>query len=357
MAPHKNRVLTNYIVISSLGLALCSFAPAVSAQQDQPGDVYAAPMQQDQQNPQDQGASSQGMQQGPPQQGLQQGPPPRGMQQGPPPQGMQPPPEQAAPSSLTLPAGTVIRVRVNEWLSSDRNVIGDGFSAVLDQPIVVDGWVVARRGQSESGRVSQAQKAGRVSGTSKLGLELTDLTVVDGQQLPVQTQMLQSSGGTSHGRDAATIGTTTGLGAAIGAVADGGPGAAIGAGAGAAAGILGVLTTRGKPTVIFPESVLTFRLQNPVTISTERSQNAFQPVTQADYDSRTTGNRPQRLSAPGQPGYGPPPPPPYYGYPYAYEAPYPYPYYGYYPYVPFSFGFYGGYGFGGRFGGYRGFRR
>ncbi len=150
------------------------------------------------------------------------------MRQGPLPQGMQPPPEQPVPSSLTLPAGTVIRVRVSGWLSSDRNVIGDGFSAVLDQPIVVDGWVVARRGQSESGRVSQAQKAGRVSGTSKLGLELTDLTAVDGQQLPVQTQMLQSSGGTSHGQDAATIGTTTGLGAAIGAVADGGSGAAIG---------------------------------------------------------------------------------------------------------------------------------
>src|SRR5580698_10081812 len=163
MAPHKNRALSNFLVISSLGLVLCSFAPVLSAQQDQPGNVYAAPAQQDQQNPQDQGAPNQDMQgpppeiqQGPPNQGMQQGPPSRGMQQGPPPQGMQPPPEQAVPSSLTLPAGTVIRVRVSGWLSSDRNVIGDGFSAVLDQPIVVDGWVVARRGQSESGRVSQA---------------------------------------------------------------------------------------------------------------------------------------------------------------------------------------------------------
>jgi hypothetical protein len=349
MAPLKNRTLNNYLVISGLGLALCFLAPALPAQQDQPGDVNAAPMQQDQQNPQERGAPNQGMQQGPPE---------RDMRQGPPDQHMPPlPPEQAVPGSLTLPVGTVIRVRVNEWLSSDRNAIGDGFSAVLDQPIVVDGWVVARRGQSESGRVSEAQKAGRVSGTSKLGLELTDLTVVDGQQLPVQTQLVQTSAGTSHGQDAATIGTTTVLGAAIGAVANGGSGAAIGAGAGAAAGVIGVLSTRGKPTVIFPESVLTFRLQNPVTISTERSQNAFQPITQADYDSRTSENRSQRLSTPGRPGYGPPPPPPpYYGYPYAYEAPYPYPYYGYYPYVPFTFGFYGG-GFGGRFGGNRGFRR
>jgi hypothetical protein len=169
--------------------------------------------------------------------------------------------------------------------------------------------------------------------------------------LQIQTQLLQSSGGTSHGQDAAAIGTTTGVGAAIGAVANGGTGAAIGAGAGAAAGIIGVLATRGKPTIIFPETVLSFRLQTPMNISTERSQFAFQPVTQADYDSRTPASRPQRLATPGRPGY--PPPPPYYGYPYAFAYPYPY---AYYP-APLAFGFYGGYGFGHRFGGFRGFRR
>ena len=58
------------------------------------------------------------------------------------------------PQSLTLPAGTIVRVRVDEWISSDRNVEGDSFSAVLDQPIVVNGWVVARRGQAQTGRVS-----------------------------------------------------------------------------------------------------------------------------------------------------------------------------------------------------------
>jgi len=328
----KNRISSNYLVVSGLGLVLCFGAAAASAQQNQPDEVTATPMQQDQQDPRGQGAPDQGMQQAPP--------------------------EQAVPQSLTLPAGTVVRVRVNEWLSSDRNVIGDGFSATLDQPIVVDGWVIARRGQSESGRVSEAKKAGRVSGTSQLGLELTGLTLVDGQELSVNTEMLQSSGGTSHGQDAATIGTTTGVGAVIGAAADGGRGAAIGAGAGAAAGIIGVLATRGRPTIIFPETVLTFRLQAPVNLSTEKSQFAFQPVTQGDYDQRSpnNSNRPQRLAGPGRPGY--PPPPPYYGYPYAYSYPYAYPYpYAYYP-APFAFGFYGGYGFGPRFGGFRGgFRR
>jgi hypothetical protein len=295
---NDNRMFSKTLTFLGLGLAISLGALSVSAQQNQPGEVQATV---EQQNPQD-----------------------------------QPGPNQAAPpATLILPAGTIIRVRVDEWLSSDRNVPGDVFSAVLDQPIVVDGWVVARRGQAETGTVAVAKKAGRVNGTSQLGMQLAELTLVDGQQLPLQTQMLQSSGGTSHGQDAATIGTTTGVGAAIGAIAEGGTGAAIGAGAGAAAGIIGVLATRGKPTVIPPETVLSFRLQAPLTISTERSQFAFQPVTQGDYDSRAPHTHPQHNAGPGYP------PPLYYGYPYPY---------GYYP-GPFAIGIYGGYGR--RFGGFR----
>jgi hypothetical protein len=226
-------------------------------------------------------------------------------------------------------------VRIDEWLSSDRNLVGDSFSAVLDRPIVVAGWVVARRGQAQTGRISLVKKAGRAGGTSELGVELPELTLVDGQQVQLQTEMLQTSAGTSHGQEAATIGTTTGVGAVIGAIADGGAGAAIGAGAGVAAGIIGVLVTRERPTVIAPETVLSFRLQAPVTISTANSQFAFQPVTQADYDSHPAMARRPHM-APGSP--------PYYGYPpYAFGYPYPYYYPG--PYV----GFYGAYG---RFGGY-----
>jgi hypothetical protein len=254
------------------------------------------------------------------------------------------------PATLTLPKDTVIRVRVEDWLSSDRNVIGDSFSAELDQPIVVNGWVVARRGQSETGRVTMAKKGAH--GTSQLGLDLPNLTLVDGQQLPLQTQLYQASGGTSPGRDAAIVGSTTGLGAVIGAIAGRGVGAAIGAGVGATAGIIGVISTPGRPAVVAPETVLSFRLHAPVTISTQNSQFAFQPVGQSDYNSRSPQDRPQ-MRRPGPPGPPPPPPAPYYPYayasPYGYGYGYPYPY-AYYP-VPFvSFGYYGGFG---RFGGFR----
>ena len=175
------------------------------------------------------------------------------------------------PPELMIAPGTYLTIRTNQVLSSDHNQQGDAFSATLVKPVVVDGIVVADRGQVIQGRVSEAQKAGRTQGTSRLGLELTDMTLVDGHQAPVHTQLVNRNGSTSVGRDAATIGTTTALGAIIGAAAGWGRGAAIGAGAGAAAGIAGVMLTRGNPTVVYPEQVLTFQLENPVTVSTGRA--------------------------------------------------------------------------------------
>jgi hypothetical protein len=256
-----------------------------------------------------------------------------------------PAPAQAVPSTLTIPAGTVLIIRMNDFLSTDHNKIGDQFTAVLDQPLVVNGWVVARRGQVVVGQVKEVRKAGRIKGTSELGVELTDLTVVDGHQVPILTELWKASAGTSHGQDAATIATTTGLGALIGAAADWGTGAAIGAGAGAAAGIGAVLLTRGHPTVLAPEDQLSFRLVDPVRMDTTQSQQAFQPVTQRDID----GGRTERRGPPHVAAVYPGP----YGYPCGYYGPcyaYPYPAY-------VGFGFYDGWGWGHRgFYGHRGFR-
>ena len=242
---------------------------------------------------------------------------------------------EALPPELVLPAGTLVVVRLTNTLSSDHNKAGDSFAAILDQPLVAQGWVVAQRGQTVVGQVADAQKAGRIQGVSQLAVELTQLVVVDGAQMPLRTELVQSSTGTSRGRDAAAIGATTGIGAVIGAVAGGGEGAAIGAGVGAAAGVAGVLSTRGRATELYPESVLTFRLQDPVTISTGQGPQAFRPVDRTDYNSNMADeprNVPQ--SHPAE-VYSPQPPPYYsspYPYPYPYAYPYPYPSYGYYGY-------------------------
>jgi hypothetical protein len=240
---------------------------------------------------------------------------------------------------LTMRPGTTLTVRINEPLSSDHNQVGDLFSATLTQPVIVLGIVVARYGQTVAGQVVEAKKAGRVSGVSRLGITLTSLTLVDGQHVPIQSQLVVRQGPTSAERDVAAVAGTTGLGAAIGAAAGWGKGAAIGAGAGAAAGVIGVLLTRGYPTVVGPEALLTFQSTAPTTIETNDAPQAFRFVEPADYPPTQT----QSQEAPAF--Y---PPPPAYPYPYyAYYAPpyYPYfyPYYGYPHFYGPSFNFFFGY--------------
>src|SRR5258707_11598659 len=81
--------------------------------------------------------------------------------------------DQAQPpmpsSALIVPAGTWITVRVNQPLSSNHNQQGDSFTATLDQPLVANGRVIARRGQTVAGVVDNVQKAGHVKGTSQWG--------------------------------------------------------------------------------------------------------------------------------------------------------------------------------------------
>ena len=228
----KTGLLVSFIAASGLALAQDEAPPPLpqySAQdaagpQDAAPQVAAAPQQSA--GPQNDGWRRLGPAPADPQYGGD----PRYAQQGPPPPAMNLPPQ------LTIAPGTFFTVRVNQFLSSDRNQTGDAFSATLVKPIVVNGVVVADRGQVIQGRVSEAKKAGRVSGTSRLGLELTDLTLVDGSQAPVKTELVNRNGTTSVGRDAAAIGTATAVGAIIGAVRwdrmKSARGAAIGAGAG-----------------------------------------------------------------------------------------------------------------------------
>ncbi len=232
------------------------------------------------------------------------------------------------PAQLTIKAGTYVTVRLNEILSSERSMTGDAFTATLAKPIVVDGIVVAQRGQDVTGRVTEAKKSGRLGSNSRLGIQLVDLPIVDGQQLPIQSELITRNGTRSTGRDTGTVAATTGVGAAVGAGVNGGVGAGVGAGAGLAAGLAGVLLTRGNPTVIHPETLLTFRLNQDVTVSTERGSQAFRYVEPADYDQPPPPSPVRRPSPRPAYVYGPA-----FGYPY-----YPYPYWGWGPSLYFGFG-------------------
>ena len=222
-------------------------------------------------------------------------------------------PAYGLPQQVTMKAGTFVTVRINEMLASNKNQPGDSFSGTLAQAIVVDGVVVAQRGQTVYGRVAEADK---VKGVSHLGVELTGITLADGEQVAVHSQLIsRQSGMTPPGQwQAGTIAGTT-------------------------AGSAGVLTTHGHPSIFYPGTAATFQIQNPLTIATGNAPQAFRFVGPEDY-ARPATQATQRVTV-QRPGYYSP----YYGY-----SPYYYPYYPYY-WGPSLYvgGFRGGFGFGGGF--------
>ena len=179
-----------------------------------------------------------------------------------------PPPPQ--PRSVTIPSGTQLTVRLGETISTERSRQGDSFAATLDQPLVVDGLVIAEKGARATGRVVDVLEAGRVKGLAHLSLELTSLMTSDGQKVELRTVRFEKEGPSSKTEDAGKVGIGAAIGAAIGAIAGGGKGAAIGAAGGGAAGGGVVAATRGKPAVLPSETKISFRVDQPVTLTERR---------------------------------------------------------------------------------------
>src|SRR5437879_9444929 len=89
-----------------------------------------------------------------------------------------------AGSTITIPAGQSILVRMIDGVDSAKNHVGDIFHASLETDVTVGDTVVARKGTDVYGRLANAEKSGTFSGKSELQLELTRM-VIDGKDYPV----------------------------------------------------------------------------------------------------------------------------------------------------------------------------
>ncbi|MBI1792474.1 MAG: hypothetical protein HYR60_33545 [Acidobacteria bacterium] len=164
-----------------------------------------------------------------------------------------------------IPAGTVLRVRLQQSLDTSRNRMGDSFSATLDSPVVLNTKTVLPKGTVFQGRLVEADSSGRLKGRAHLAVTLESFDLY-GVRHRIATGAVRRAGGSHKKRNWIAIGGGAGTGAAIGAIAGGGAGALIGAGAGAAAGTAGAALT-GKQNLYLPaETVLMFSLVAPVEL-------------------------------------------------------------------------------------------
>jgi hypothetical protein len=221
---------------------------------------------------------------------------------------------QQAGVVVTVPVGALLRMRINQTLTSASAKAGDSFDGIVVNDVVAGGAVAIPRGAAVQGTVVDAKKAGALAGRGELTLQLTQVTL-GGVSTPIVSDVW---GRTTGDKAAQSVNSTAAggvIGALLGAAAGGGRGAAIGAGVGGALG-LGSAAASGSGQVFVPsEGLLTFHLAQAATVST---------VSQAEMDRLAQGvpqgAQPQQLRRRypsgyyGQGYYRPYP----YGYPYRY---------------------------------------
>jgi len=175
---------------------------------------------------------------------------------------------RSALESRVVPAGTEFSVRTNETIDSLTATEGRTYSASVGRDVVdANGTVLIPRGSDAQLVIRNVSQGGTVSGP-ELSLDVQSVTV-DGRRYLVSTQDVQQGSQERIGKNRRTaemVGGGAALGTLLGAIAGGGKGAVIGAIAGAAAGGTVQVLTKGKQINVPVETLLTFRLDQPVRL-------------------------------------------------------------------------------------------
>ena len=182
-----------------------------------------------------------------------------------------------------VPDGALLKVRLQETISTETTKPGTWFSAELTEPVIGDGRLYIPAGSVLKGRVTWASGGSRISGGAAIHLETRTITLPDGTEYPIHARVIDTnswqntkvdSEGTitrrEHTKEAlATVGLATGGGAAAGAMIGGVPGALIGAGVGA--GVSTVVWLKQDRQAVLPKDLgVVFSLTTPMRILLEK---------------------------------------------------------------------------------------
>ncbi|PYT27881.1 MAG: hypothetical protein DMG57_16910 [Acidobacteria bacterium] len=175
---------------------------------------------------------------------------------------------RSALESRAVPAGTEFSVRTNETIDSSTATEGRTYSATVARDVVDNnGTVLIPRGSDAQLVIRNVSQEGTLSGP-ELSLDVQSVSV-GGRRYLVSTEDVQQGSQEGIGKNRRTaemVGGGAALGTLLGAIAGGGKGAVIGAIAGAAAGGTVQVLTKGKQINVPAETLLTFRLDQPVRL-------------------------------------------------------------------------------------------
>lgn len=163
----------------------------------------------------------------------------------------------------TVHTGHVIRVRMNQTITSETARVGDQFTTIVVDPVHAGGLEVIPAGSSIVGQVRNVKRASRQSKAGTIEVHFVSLRLptgiargINGDLTDVTSENVNAdnegevSGKSATKRNVVFIGGGAATGALIGAIAGGGKGAGIGAGVGAGLGVAGALFSKGHEAVV-----------------------------------------------------------------------------------------------------------
>jgi hypothetical protein len=157
---------------------------------------------------------------------------------------------------IIIPKDTELIIELDQAIDTERNRIGDKFTAKVLSPVEIAGATI-------EGRIEKITKPGHIKRRSELVLSFDRIILSESrwanfnailvEVMPVRGDNVRrvdnegaAVGKSSIRDDSIKIGASTGTGAAVGAIVGGPVGAAVGAGVGAAFGVGAVVIERGK---------------------------------------------------------------------------------------------------------------
>jgi hypothetical protein len=161
-------------------------------------------------------------------------------------------------AKLVIPRGTPLMIKTVDIIDGSQHNAGHKFSGILEGDLVVDGKKIVDSGSKVYGVVVESVQAGRLIGSSKLTIKLTQV-MVDNRLVAVETNLLNYVGEEGSGKDTAK---KAARGAAIGGLIDGHDGA----GTGAAVGLGVAILTKGGTIGIPRGTYLDFTFDQDVVL-------------------------------------------------------------------------------------------
>ena len=190
----------------------------------------------------------------------------------------------AQAETYSVSAGTTLRCRLTQTLSTKLNFQNDAFTASVTEPLMIGGRQIIPVGSTVDGHIAWLARPGRIRGVGEMRLDAEKVTFPDGRSYSLNAILVKAYGAegakvqdeegslkgpSSRMKDIQEIGLGMGGGGFLGTIIGGFHGAVVGGAIGGAAGLADTLRRRGKDLTLPTGTQLEYQLTRELVVASD----------------------------------------------------------------------------------------